>query len=229
MKHLNANLDNITSLELKETPVGVIRAVGVDSDPRTDGDLVAIPGVEYGTNGPTFIQECEFVQATAVTTNTPLDGSAPTTVVTFTSTLENLTTTGGVIEFYAGGDLDLANKMVEAGAMAVATVTVVVITANTVTVMPQSGTAAELTDLLLATATTQVDGSAQGVYFTDCQEVALTVDGPVGGNLCVTGNLLLGGSLTDKDGNDIIIIGDDGEVEVDGDLDVDGDITGRRQ
>ena len=36
MKHLNANLDNVTNVELKDTPTGDIRFLGVDSD----GDIV---------------------------------------------------------------------------------------------------------------------------------------------------------------------------------------------
>lgn len=44
-------------------------------------------------------------------------------------------------------------------------------------------------------------------------------------DLCVNGNLLISGRILDKSGNDIIVVGDDGDIMTDGDLMVGGDIT----
>ena len=219
MKHLNANLDNITSLELKETPVGVIRAVGVDSArSNRDGDLVAIPGIEYNpTGGVTIPAGCELFGVSTIT----LGGGTGSSPIVFDAAVE-LTipiTQGEKLDFFL--NTDVVGGLIPDGTEPQFTLVAAAdfaVGATGVSVTDES------VNLLLATDPLQF-GTLNNTTLANCTP-AITTAGPGGGDLCVTGNLLLGGSLTDKDGNDIIVIGDDGEVEVDGDLDVDGDITG---
>ena len=230
MKHLNANLDSITNVETNKTPNGAVRAIGVDSV----NDIVAIPGIEHGSGGSTtFTTECQFIRASEIATRTDLGTGVRSTRITFAESLENLVEAGGTISFYAGSDLDLTDDTVNDGAVAVVSVTVLAVATTTIDIEPITGSVDDLTTLLTSTATLIPTGEteAQGVFFTDCIDVTVTVEGPAGGNLCVTGNILLGGQLTDKDGNPVVEMSPDGDIilgdsDGDGDIIVEGDVVG---
>ncbi len=218
MKHLNANLDGSDiSLELLKDPNGDIRAVGVDAD----GDVVAIPGVVHGSGDSIeFVPTCEFhgVLGTVVNEGVPY--------VTFENPLVNMFPAGATINLYEDNQI-VGGLLIDD---AVVFVTVIV-ESETLPGAVVPGTTTNgipiTTESFLAI--TPAQNLALGTtQLADCNDIAVNIDGPNGGNLCVTGNLLVGGSVTDKDGNDIFTMDGDDIIlgDGDGDIGVDGDLTG---
>ena len=203
MKHLNANLDNITNVELKSTADGTIQPIGVDSL----NDIVGIPGLVYSeAEGTTIPASCELFGVNTITLGAGT-GSSP---IVFDSAV-SLTipiTQGETLDFFL--NTDVTDGLIPTG------------TAPQFSLIAAADYAIGATgvsvtdDSLLALTTAQLLG-LNNTTLANCTP-ALTVDGPGGGDLCVTGNLLLGGKLTDKDGNDIIVVSDDGDIQVDGDM-----------
>ena len=203
MKHLNANLDNITNVELKSTADGTIQPIGVDSL----NDIVGIPGLVYSeAEGTTIPASCELFGVNTITLGAGT-GSSP---IVFDSAV-SLTipiTQGETLDFFL--NTDVTDGLIPPG-------TVPQFSLIAAADYAIGATGVSVTDdSLLALTTAQLLG-LNNTTLANCTP-ALTVDGPGGGDLCVTGNLLLGGKLTDKDGNDIIVVSDDGDIQVDGDI-----------
>ena len=67
MKHLNANLDNITNVETDKTPVGAIRAIGVDSE--NDIVLTGSTSTDDGSGGGSDLDASDCVIYTTYDTD----------------------------------------------------------------------------------------------------------------------------------------------------------------
>ena len=203
MKHLNANLDSITNVELKSTANGTIRPIGVDSG----DDIVAVPGLVYNeADGITIPASCELFGVNTITLGAGT-GSSPI-VFDAAVSLTIPITQGETLDFFL--NTDVTDGLIPAG------------TAPQFSLIAAAdyaigATGVSVTDDSLGLLTTAQLLGLNNTTLANCTP-ALTVDGPGGGDLCVTGNLLLGGKLTDKDGNDIIVVSDDGDIQVDGDI-----------
>ena len=203
MKHLNANLDSITNVELKGTANGTIRPIGVDSG----DDIVAVPGLVYNeADGITIPASCELFGVNTITLGAGT-GSSPI-VFDAAVSLTIPITQGETLDFFL--NTDVTDGLIPAG------------TAPQFSLIAAAdyaigATGVSVTDDSLGLLTTAQLLGLNNTTLANCTP-ALTVDGPGGGDLCVTGNLLLGGKLTDKDGNDIIVVSDDGDIQVDGDI-----------
>ena len=203
MKHLNANLDNITNVELKSTANGTIQPIGVDSL----NDIVGIPGLEYNeAQGTTIPANCELFGVETIT----LGGGTGSSPIKFDDDVE-LTipiTQGETLDFFL--NTDVVGGLIPDG---VAPQFSLIAAAD----YAVGATGVSVTDASLGLLTTAQLLGLNNTTLANCTP-ALTIVGPGGGDLCVTGNLLLGGALTDKDGNDIIVVSDDGDIQVDGDI-----------
>ena len=203
MKHLNANLDNITNVELKSTADGTIQPIGVDSL----NDIVGIPGLEYNeAQGTTIPANCELFGVETIT----LGGGTGSSPIKFDDDVE-LTipiTQGETLDFFL--NTDVVGGLIPDG---VAPQFSLIAAAD----YAVGATGVSVTDASLGLLTTAQLLGLNNTTLANCTP-ALTIVGPGGGDLCVTGNLLLGGALTDKDGNDIIVVSDDGDIQVDGDI-----------
>ena len=213
MKHLKPDLDIVTNIELKAAPTGDIQAIGVDADK----DIVGVPGLIFNPNeGTTIPANCELFGVASygidATDNTTLNfDSAISLTIPITA--------GDELKFFL--DTDVVNNLIPEGTAVQFTLIAAedyAVGATTIKVTDASFAAAAASNVLIAL-------NPQDYTLANCTP-ALTVTGPGGGDLCVTGNLLLGGALTDKDGNEIISIDEDGDTEIDGDVNVDGDING---
>ena len=203
MKHLNANLDSITNVELKGTANGTIRPIGVDSG----DDIVAVPGLVYNeAEGTTIPASCELFGVNTITLGAGT-GSSPI-VFDAAVSLTIPITQGETLDFFL--NTDVTDGLIPAGTEPQFSL----IAAADYAI---GATGVSVTDASLGLLTTAQLLGLNNTTLANCTP-ALTVDGPGGGDLCVTGNLLLGGKLTDKDGNDIIVVSDDGDIQVDGDI-----------
>ena len=209
MKHLNANLDSITNVEVNKDPDGIVRAVGVDST----NDVVAIPGVTYtaqdGTKFEVFCEERSVKTVAASGDGLLVDLTFDDGVV-----FDNVPAVGDVLDLYKASVLvdnkipDGVNPEVQLIVGSTSTnaagnfvIGVTPVDGQTVLALSIALITIELTDGLIA---------------TDCGTVAVTIEAD--GAVCILGDLIVGGKVLNKEGDDLLDGGGPG-----GGMDMDGD------
>ena len=213
MKHLNANLDSITNVEVNKDPDGIVRAVGVDST----NDVVAIPGVTYtaqdGTKFEVFCEEREVASF-------GVDFVNMVATMTFTAgtTLTNPVAVGDVIDLY-GANVLVDDKIppgaTPAGSFVVGTAPVAGADPVVVGLSPNSG---ETIIDLLGRLNTAASAGGGMLIFADCGTIAVTIEAD--GAVCILGDLIIGGKVLNKEGDDLIGPGGGGDgMDMDGDGD----------
>ena len=184
MKHLNANLDNLTNADAASaksagTEINALGVVSSNNGNDIAGDVVSIDGVSYSQGGTTtFEATCEAIAIDFTVGRTTHDE------------LRLVAGDGLTYAIPAGTTLDIYNE---------ATFTTLADTVTVATTAAVGATTIVLTGFITA-------GQGAGDFIQNCS-VAVTTDNITSGDVCVNGNLIVSGDVLDKDGDPIITEG----------------------
>ena len=184
MKHLNANLDNLTNADAASaksagTEINALGVVSSNNGNDIAGDVVSIDGVSYSQGGTTtFEATCEAIAIDFTVGRTTHDE------------LRLVAGDGLTYAIPAGTTLDIYNE---------AAFTTLADTVTVATTAAVGATTIVLTGFITA-------GQGAGDFIQNCS-VAVTTDNITSGDVCVNGNLIVSGDVLDKDGDPIITEG----------------------